>query len=74
MNRHPNLPREDYDRLKATLHNCLRHGPQSQNRAGSPDFRARLAGRLAYAESVNPARGRRLRELFDKIDGDTLEW
>ncbi len=72
VNRHPNLPREDYDRLKATLHNCLRHGPQSQNRAGGPDFRARLAGRVAHAESVNPARGRRLRDLFDKIDWNPM--
>ncbi len=35
-----NMPRDDYDRLKAILCNCVRHGPQGQNRAGVPDFRA----------------------------------
>jgi hypothetical protein len=67
LNRYPNLPRVEYDRLKAMLFNCVRHSPEAENRAGHPDFRAHLAGRVAYAEHVNPARGRRLRELFDRI-------
>jgi hypothetical protein len=67
VNERPNLARADFDRLKAILHNCLRHGPESQNRDGHADFRAYLAGRVAYAAWLNPARGRRLRELFDRI-------
>jgi len=68
VNRHPNIAREDYDRLKATLFNCVRHGPAGQNRAGVPDFKAHLAGRIAHVTSLNPRRGEKLRQLFDAID------
>ena len=61
------VPREDYDRLKAVLHDALVHGPEVANRAGHPDFRAHLAGRISWLEAVNPARGRRLREQLDLI-------
>jgi hypothetical protein len=67
LNAHPNTAREDYDRLKAILCNCVRHGPQSQNRAGHPDWRAHLAGRIAYAGMLNAARGQRLQALFNRI-------
>lgn len=68
VNEHANVPREDYDRLKATLTNCVRHGAASQNRAGHDDFRAHLLGRVSFVEMVNSARGRRLRALFDRIE------
>jgi hypothetical protein len=68
VNAHPNLPRPQYDRLKALLYNCVRFGPASQNRDGYPDFRARVAGQVAYVASLNPARGAKLRTLFDQID------
>ncbi|MDR0674325.1 MAG: reverse transcriptase family protein [Zoogloeaceae bacterium] len=42
VNRRPNLPRREYDLLKAILTNCRRHGTASQNRHGLPDFRAHL--------------------------------
>jgi hypothetical protein len=67
VNRRPNVPRGEYDRLKAILCNCVRHGPASQNRAGRPDFQAYLAGRIAYVQMLNAARGRRLRTLFDRV-------
>jgi hypothetical protein len=67
LNAHPNVPRDEYDRLKATLHNCTTRGPGTQNREGHPDFRGHLAGRIAYAAMINPARGQKLRELFDRI-------
>jgi RNA-directed DNA polymerase len=67
VNVRPNVPRRDHDRLKATLHNCLRYGPASQNRSAHPDFRAHLTGRVAWVESVNPARGRKLRAKLDAI-------
>ncbi len=63
-----NVPRPDFDRLKATLVNCLRRGPATQNREGIPDFRAHLAGRVTFVASVNPSRGERLREIFESID------
>ncbi|MEZ0164821.1 reverse transcriptase family protein [Kineococcus sp. LSe6-4] len=67
VNEHPNVPREEFDRLKAVLHHCVRHGPDGQDREGHPDFRAHLLGRIARVEAVNPAKGRRLRERFDAI-------
>lgn len=67
VNDRPNVPRAEFDRLKAILTNCTRHGPSSQNRESRADFRAHLLGRLAYLEQVNPVRGARLRVLFDRI-------
>ena len=67
VNDHLNIDRRIYDRLKATLTNCCRHGLDGQNREGHPDFRAHLRGRVAYVERINPARGARLRALFDGI-------
>ena len=63
-----NLMRPDFDLLKAILTNCARSGPASQNRAGHPNFRAHLEGRVAYAEQVNPQKARRLRPTLNLID------
>jgi len=41
----PNVVRADFDRLKATLTNCARLGPESQNREGHAEFRAHLESR-----------------------------
>jgi RNA-directed DNA polymerase len=67
VNARPNVARPDFDRLKATLTNCVRHGPAGQNRAGVPDFRAHLLGRVAHVAALNPGKGARLRTLFDRI-------
>jgi hypothetical protein len=67
LNAHPNVRRDEFDRLKAILWNCVRQGPASQNRAGHADFQAHLAGRIAYVTQINPARGRKLRDLFEQI-------
>lgn len=69
VNDHVNVPREAYDELKAILHNCVKFGPQEQNRLGVSDFRAHLDGRVGWIEAVNPNRGRRLRTLFK-----TIQW
>ncbi|MBG6224468.1 hypothetical protein IWX63_001027 [Arthrobacter sp. CAN_A2] len=66
VNARTNVARTDYDALKAILHNCRVHGPESQRR-GQADFRAHLAGRIARVESLNPQRGRRLRDAFERI-------
>jgi hypothetical protein len=68
VNAHPNQPRAEYDRLKAILTNCHRHGPASQNRHGLPDFRAHLQGRIGWFGQVNATRGEKLRGLFEQID------
>jgi hypothetical protein len=62
-----NVMRADFDCLKATLTNCIRHGVTDQNRAGHDNFRAHLLGRIAFIDSLNATRGRRLRELFEQI-------
>ena len=68
VNEKPNCRRPDWDRFKAILHNCARHGPRSQNLDGHADFRAHLRGRLEYMSWVNPARAHKLRRLWDEID------
>lgn len=70
VNERPNICRAEYDRLKAILCNCARHGPASQNRTGIPDFRAHLLGRIAHVAHLNSQRGARLRELFERIRWD----
>lgn len=67
VNAHVNLPRESFDALKATLHNCARHSASTQNHAGHADFRAHLSGRVGWVEQLNPARGAKLRAMFETI-------
>jgi len=67
VNAHPNIARDEYDRLKATLTNCARHGQATQNRDGHPNFRAYLAGRISYVAMVNANRALKLKRLFDAI-------
>jgi RNA-directed DNA polymerase len=68
LNEHVNISRREFDTLKATLHNCARRGPASQNTGNVPRFRDHLLGRVAYVESVNAARGKKLRAVFEQID------
>lgn len=67
VNRHANVTRDDYDTLKAILTNCVRHGPQSQNREGRDHFRDYLGGKVAHVSMVNPARGAKLHRLYAAI-------
>ena len=67
VNMHPNVRRDEFDRLKAILTNCVRHGPASQNRDKHTDFRAHLAGRVAHVVAMNAERGQKLRAIFDRI-------
>ena len=66
-NQRVNIVRADFDRLKATLHNCIRHGLESQNREAHPCFRSHLQGRVGFVEMINPEKGRRLRGLLEQI-------
>jgi hypothetical protein len=67
VNERPNVRRAVYDELKAILTNCKRHGPASQNHAGHADFRGHLLGRIAFVAMVHPARGAKLRAIFERI-------
>jgi hypothetical protein len=71
VNEHANVARDEYDTLKAILHNAARDGPESQNRAGLPDFRAHLLGRISWVESAQPSRGAKLRDRYAQITWDT---
>jgi hypothetical protein len=68
VNAKPNIARDEFDRLKAVLHNCVKLGPTSQNRESVSDFRAYLRGRIAFVRQLNPARAAKLQRLFDRID------
>jgi RNA-directed DNA polymerase len=67
VNQRLNVPRAEYDRLKAILHDAARHGPAAANRDDVADFRAHLLGRIAWVGQLHPARGQRLRARFDAI-------
>lgn len=68
VNVRPNVAREEYDRLKAVLHDAALHGPAAANRSGRSDFRAHLQGRVAWVATISPPRGARLRTAFDAIE------
>jgi hypothetical protein len=67
LNAHPNVRRAEYEELKAILHNCVRRGPETQNRRCHPDFRGYLLGRIAYVFMLHPARGAKLRAKFAHV-------
>jgi len=68
VNERVNVGRDDFDRLKAILTNCVRFGAASQNREGHPRFRLQLEGRVGFVEMVNAERGRKLRGILERID------
>jgi hypothetical protein len=68
VNDKPNLPRAEFDRLKATLHRCVVDGPSMQNCAAVADWRGHLVGRVSWAAQVNPRKAERLSALLARID------
>lgn len=58
VNAHPNLARDEYDRLRAAVHHAER---------GEPYDRAQLLGRISWLASLNPSRGARLRARLEAI-------
>ena len=68
VNEKLNVSRREFDRLKAVLTNCVRHGRSTQNQAGHPQFAAHLRGRIAQVSQLNPARGAQLLALYNQID------
>ena len=67
VNQRLNLRRRDLELLEAILVNCVRRGPASQNRDNHPDFRAHLAGRIAYVAMINSGKASRLKSIFNAI-------
>ncbi len=69
VNTRPTLPRPERDALRALLHNCAVSGWASQVRDRDPaGFRDHVLGRVAWAASVDPVLGARLRDLAARID------
>ena len=68
VNQHPNLPRDEFDRLKAILHRCATQGPSTQNRDGVPHWEQHLRGRVAWAAQLNPGKAQRLQRFLQQID------
>jgi RNA-directed DNA polymerase len=62
VNQRPNLPREDYDRLRAELHRASRSGTVD------PAAQARLQGQVAWAcQSLAPTRVAKLQALLARL-------
>jgi hypothetical protein len=60
VNERPAVPRAEYDRLRAMLHNAARDG-------ADPDLLAHLTGLAAWAAHGHPARAAKLRRLLREI-------
>jgi RNA-directed DNA polymerase len=67
VNQRTNIRRADFDRLKATLTNCVRLGPESQNRDALPHFRLHLEGKVEFVRMIHPAKGDHLLKILDQI-------
>ena len=65
INQKMNITREDYDQLKAILHNCAPR-PPGQNRAGVPDFRA-PGGPNWSCRPAQPRAWSGLKQWFEQI-------
>jgi RNA-directed DNA polymerase len=70
LNEKPNIDRREFDRLKAILTNCARHGPASQNRGHHPNFAAHLEGKLEWVRFIHPGKAAKLRAIFERIIWD----
>ncbi len=67
VNQKPSLPRKELRRLRALLHRARTEGLDAQNREGRPNFRAWLAGKIAYVRMVRPDVGARLQAEFQAL-------
>lgn len=68
VNSRVNVDRDEFDRLKALLHNCLLRGVSSQNHERREDFSQHVLGRIGHIKHLNPVRGEKLLEMFRRID------
>ncbi|WP_341229590.1 reverse transcriptase family protein [Nocardioides salarius] len=68
VNERPRVSRAEVDRLRAILHNCLTHGPSTQNRERHPAFAQHLRGRITWVAQHDPVRGARLLAQHDAVD------
>lgn len=64
VNHRPAVARDEYDRLRAMLHDAAGNGLDAANRERRPDFAGYLAGRVAWVGHRHPTRAARLRPLL----------
>ncbi len=67
VNQKPNIARDEFDTLKAILTNACNTGLAAQNRASVENFAWHLQGRISFVLQVNPARGRKLLMLWNRL-------
>lgn len=70
VNSWPAVPREEYDTLRALLHNCIASGPAEQNRHRHNDFRAHVYGRIARIGETNEMRRAKLLSMASRVNWD----
>lgn len=70
VNETPRVARAEVDALRALLHNCVRHGPSTQNREDRSGFQGYLTGRVSWVAQHDAVRGSRLRAQLEAIDWD----
>lgn len=69
VNDRPGVARGEVRRLRAILHRAQAEGLDAQNRAGHPDFRAHLRGKIAFIAMARPAVGARLLAALQAVEG-----
>lgn len=68
VNDRPGVLRQDVRRLRAILHRAASEGLEQQNREGHPNFRAWLAGRIAWIGQSRPEVGQKLMEQLRRLN------
>ena len=66
----PSTGRDEFDALKALLHNARRAGSlESQDREGRKDFAAHVRGRIEWVRASNPGKGEKLLRMYRAVAG-----
>ncbi|MEQ8167870.1 MAG: reverse transcriptase family protein [Candidatus Eremiobacterota bacterium] len=69
VNKKLSVSREEIKKFRAILHNCEKHGIESQNKEKHPNFIAYLRGYCSYISMVDSEKGKKFREQLDRISG-----
>jgi len=73
VNQKVSLARAEWRELRAIVHNVAKHGLESQNREGLPNFEAHLRGRIAFVHMVDPKRAVALKAKLDAALGKSTQ-
>lgn len=65
-NKKPNIERQEYQRIRAMIHNCVVNGIESQHHQAGKDtpeeYLQYLRGKVSFIGQVNPEKGKKLRD------------